>query len=242
MGSLFIGQDWGTYCNPKAVPGLVFWVKADAIKGLNDGDPVPTWADLSGHGYDATASGTDRPAYKVNMLNGLPVIGFSNNKMVTSTFALSQPSTVFLVGNSNTVSGNPEFVDAAQGRRILYELTATTAWGLYGGDFLYSAVAYSSSYVVIGGIFSGLNSLISVNGTTATGSGGTLTSSGMAIGGYPGGSSYLSGDIGEIVAYSSALSTANRQGIEGYLAWRWGLQANLAAGHPWKVMSPCGPR
>jgi hypothetical protein len=54
-----------------------------------------------------------------------------------------------------------------------------------------------------------------------------------AIGGYAGGTSnFYSGNIGEIIFFKPALSTTSRQQIEGYLAWKWGLQTNLPPTHP----------
>ena len=32
--------------------------------------------------------------------------------------------------------------------------------------------------------------------------------------------------------------TTDRQLVEGYLAWRWGLEGNLPAGHPYKSAAP----
>jgi hypothetical protein len=48
----------------------------------------------------------------------------------------------------------------------------------------------------------------------------------------------LNGFISEMVATSALLSTADRQRLEGYLAWKWGLQANLPAGHPFRNNPP----
>jgi hypothetical protein len=45
------------------------------------------------------------------------------------------------------------------------------------------------------------------------------------------------GRYAEIVLFSGASAT-DRQLIEGYLAWRWGLQANLPIGHPYKNSPP----
>jgi hypothetical protein len=41
-----------------------------------------------------------------------------------------------------------------------------------------------------------------------------------------------------MVATSALLSTADRQRLEGYLAWKWGLHANLPAGHPFRNNPP----
>jgi hypothetical protein len=45
--------------------------------------------------------------------------------------------------------------------------------------------------------------------------------------------------MSEIVIYNQVLSTAQRQQVEGYLAWKWGLQANLPTStHPYKAIKP----
>ena len=44
--------------------------------------------------------------------------------------------------------------------------------------------------------------------------------------------------IYEVVATNGQLSMSNRQKIEGYLAHKWGLTANLPAGHPYKTAVP----
>jgi hypothetical protein len=45
---------------------------------------------------------------------------------------------------------------------------------------------------------------------------------------------FITGDIAEVIWFSGPLSTTQRQQIEGYLAWKWGLQANLPSTHPYK--------
>jgi hypothetical protein len=46
------------------------------------------------------------------------------------------------------------------------------------------------------------------------------------------------GNICEVLAYSNALSTGDRQTVEGYLAWKWGIQSNLPATHPYVLNNP----
>ncbi len=60
----------------------------------------------------------------------------------------------------------------------------------------------------------------------------------LAIGSYDDGSLPLTGYIAELLIISGAVSTLNRQKIEGYLAHKWGLTANLPAGHPYKTVGP----
>lgn len=47
--------------------------------------------------------------------------------------------------------------------------------------------------------------------------------------------SYLAGKIGEVLIFTEVLSESDRQIVEGYLAQKWGLLANLASDHPYKA-------
>src|SRR5262245_49637476 len=67
-------------------------LKADAIVGINDGDAVATWEDSSSVNNDATqGTAANRPVYKVNIINGKPVVRFdaTNDGMVTANAAFS---------------------------------------------------------------------------------------------------------------------------------------------------------
>jgi hypothetical protein len=44
--------------------------------------------------------------------------------------------------------------------------------------------------------------------------------------------------IAEIIIANAAIQTSVRQKIEGYVAHKWGLTANLPAGHPYKTVGP----
>jgi hypothetical protein len=46
------------------------------------------------------------------------------------------------------------------------------------------------------------------------------------------------GYIGEVITYPSGLSNIDRQRIEGYLAWKWGIQNNLPTNQPYKTAPP----
>jgi hypothetical protein len=49
---------------------------------------------------------------------------------------------------------------------------------------------------------------------------------------------YFQGKIMEVITYSNLISTGDRQNVEGYLAWKWGLQDQLLANHPCKLGPP----
>lgn len=87
--------------------------------------------------------------------------------------------------------------------------------------------------------------VMSVNGTTTTdatfqtpGSVSATPASNQNVGHSGGGSNNAFGDYAEGLVYTQALNTSNRQKLEGYLAWQWGLQASLVAGHPYISAPP----
>jgi hypothetical protein len=109
------------------------------------------------------------------------------------------------------------------------------------------ALTYGTPYVSFveftGG---GANTRYSINGSTSVSSGtiasNTITPSTFFLGGDgpPSGATiqgrfYLS----EFIVFSNTLTDTQRQQVEGYLAWKWGLQANLPTStHPYKAIKP----
>lgn len=69
-----------------------------------------------------------------------------------------------------------------------------------------------------------------------TGGNSTATYNSFLIGANRG--DFVPYDMGDFLIFPSVLSTANRQRVEGWLAWKWGLQASLVAGHPYTSASP----
>jgi len=51
----------------------------------------------------------------------------------------------------------------------------------------------------------------------------------------------FTGDICEIIIINNHPLTADRETIEGYLAWKWGIEASLPAGHPYENAAPTIP-
>lgn len=48
----------------------------------------------------------------------------------------------------------------------------------------------------------------------------------------------LDGQIGEFVVASDDITPENKQKLEGYTAWKWGLEEYLPVGHPYKLAAP----
>ena len=98
---------------------------------------------------------------------------------------------------------------------------------------------------VVGMVWNGSTTVATVNGTPFANSGSPgiasnqnnparIGSTGTTTGTSGGGNSL----VGELIICDTALSVADRQKLEGYLAHKWGLTANLPAGHPFKTTPP----
>ena len=100
---------------------------------------------------------------------------------------------------------------------------------------LFGSVESSTQYFSV-------NGALSLNSTYLYPSGIFNTGTNFASIGIPnvsgGGTGYLTGSISEIIVYNRPLVTIERQQIEGYLAWKWGIQSNLPTAHPYKNNPP----
>ena len=85
-------------------------------------------------------------------------------------------------------------------------------------------------------------SRVSTSTTSTTGSSAADPSYTAAIGSQPNNGAFpLNGDIMEMIIRPGNDSDEDRQRFEGYLTWRWGRQAALAEGHPYKNAAPMTP-
>ncbi len=230
---------------PWVPSGTTAWYKADAL-ALTDGAAVTSWTDSSGNSHPATqAVALQQPVYKTNILNSLPVVRFNAanlTTLATALFTLDQPVSVFMVVmvKDNTADQYPTDALTLNQRAFILDISNPGDVSLYGGGTLFNVNAglASNSYNVLGAIFNGASSLISINGTATTGVTSGASASGITIGSGGAGNQPLGGDIGEILFYASSISADLEACTEGYLAWKWGLQGSLPGGHPYKSAAP----
>jgi autotransporter-associated beta strand protein len=109
-------------------------------------------------------------------------------------------------------------------------------WNLHASTGVFTTGSQSFSYAINGGV---------VGTSTGTGANRTGTTvyrigNGDTWGGNQDDKKSLraNGTIAETLTYSAALSTADRELVEGYLAWKWGTVASLPANHPYKNAAP----
>jgi hypothetical protein len=114
--------------------------------------------------------------------------------------------------------------------------------GTLVGQVTSNAVAPSSN-AIVGFTASSTSATIHTNGSTDTYAGTTLPAANNTtyfMFGDARNAESVSSDtvVYEMVGYNVQLNVRQRQQIEGYLAWKWGLVTNLPSTHPFKLFPP----
>ena len=103
-------------------------------------------------------------------------------------------------------------------------------------------VSYPTDQFIIQiGIRNSLTNSMYLNGSiegTPISSSQNITDRFAYIGGVTAGIFPIDGQLAEVIVYPYALSDIQRQQIEGYLAWKWGLVSFLPSGHKYKNYPP----
>ena len=233
------------------IPGCVLWLDGKDPNGTrvtpSTGATVSTWVDKSVSAKHGASTGTptyvagggvnfDGSSYFLNQT-------FSQNLSQRSIFIVFQETTNTQFAGVLTIIPTPNSGnDQSTTNGLSSETTTNTL--VFNGNFpgyqsqigsgnpLPKGIYYDSMNGTAGsGYFNGTNA------TNVTASYTAGTCSGYGLGGrWQGGSMSalyrLNGVIYEILFFNTTLSTRNRQQVEGYLAQKWGLEANLPAGSP----------
>jgi hypothetical protein len=240
---------------PIQTSGLALWLDAADSSTLTlSGTSVTTWADKSGNGRTGTVTGTIPYTGNINGRASLSFNGTSNTFIRGNLPNTGNTLTVFAVFTMNAVGSSATSRVVSLGVTTARDFNNTLYTGAIEGipslskfDAIRNSTSLSGVTRTFGlpmiacSLFDGTNHTMFVNGTGASpvASSGNFGIATYSIAGEVGdGGSFITGAIGEIVIYNINLTTSQRQQIEGYLAWKWGLQGNLPTTHPYYKFSP----
>ena len=237
---------------PKSVSGLVLWLDGSDPAGTGvvpaNGTVLTTWVDKSGNSYNAT--GVNSPTTVTNAVNSLAVTSYNGSSYSYSPIAANTFPAAFIdifVYKVNGAVSNCAPLTRSVGN-MGYPIDQYNVTRYINGSGTSSAWSHASatattlfSQIIIASPVS-LNEY--VNGSTSSSlvwSGFTYSDAATRV--YIGTRDDLvttfNGYICEAVVYNAAtFSLANQQVIEGYLAWKWGIQASLPVGHPYYAAAP----
>lgn len=235
---------------PAMIKTALWLDAADADTITLDGSGVSQWTDKSGNARHATQSTSgSMPIVTSKAINGLDAITFDgSDDFLTLGTALGRPSsyTVFAVSRPTKALSNLQavfcsMISSGNSRDSCMSLSndggsvfwqygnsgSTYRWGYGAAGFTLNVVAqhclvhtngtqdesvYRDGALLTNG---------SQDGTAATNAGTAQPTSIGRAGAYDGW--YFGGDIAEVIVIVSAVSTSDRQKVEGYLAHKWGL-------------------
>jgi len=247
---------------PTQIAGITLWLDANKTSSLTlSGSNVTQWNDLA---RNTNLSNTSSyPTYSETGLNGKPTISFvgslsgaqnlynnsapslynslssfsfftvlksvPSNAAWASWFSIYTNFTIYLGSASNTNPTNPWFYNGSSlnggsgdGRSYIDNTIILVRVTVSGGSLTVQIYGSNGSYT-----------------NTFSYTVGTASSQKIYVGysGYNFNDSF-NGLISEMLFYNSALTKIQYQQVEGYLAWKWGLQTSLPATHPYNIQAP----
>jgi len=225
--------------DPRRISGVLVWLDAaDTSYNASTG----TWADKSGNSRNFTeAVAENRPIVSTTTQNGQTILEFdgSNDRLTNNTnFLQISNCTLFatfrrlgntfggVISSASDLDGSPAvLIDSSLGRLRGHANLSTAGVGVVDSFCVFSGtVNAGATTLFVNGTQRDTDAAIGSLDTTATTT---------RIGTYrQANANFFNGYIGEIIAYNRVLTTDERKKVEGYLAWKWGLQSQLPYDHP----------
>jgi hypothetical protein len=237
--TLDVSSNW----TPAEIATFSWYDASDASTIIESGGAVSQWNDKSGNNKHVTQSSeAKKPTTGIRTMGGLNVMNFD------ATEDFDVPSFDLMGKECWTVIKKDTLDDfhvLGSSSNIQVGVLSSGEMRLWGGGYPTETrstelISVGSDYVLG---FRALNpKQFSINGTnevtTDVPNGTSLTINHIMDNQYAHDSDGL---IGEIIVTAGELTTENRQRMEGYLAWKWGMETNLPTGHPHEDASPGNP-
>ena len=233
------------------------WLDAsDAGTVTETGGAVSQWDDKSGNGRNATAGAGFQPDYVPAGQNGLNVIRLDGSSQYLNLgtgldwMAADADHVTFVVLKNDNYANIYGAANGSAGDASLhigFRNDTSYRMNRWGNDWYapitanYNAGAFN---LLEFGWDEGGEKFVYANAKLEGTSGSNVASalSAMAGGGRIGnvvGQGLLAADLCEFVILDTAAPSQDTvDKLEGYLAWKWGLEANLPADHPYKDAAP----
>jgi len=238
---------------------LALWLDADDASTITEsGGSVSQWDDKSGNNHHVSqATVSLQPALSAAAQNGKDAISFSSDRLATSgNFPVSGDAafSIFVAYKKGATAGAGSvlgwgFTGAAATAAGLYDDNSLVAWAFAGArNYNINTLSVSSAKILAYTKSPGpINTSSGAwkNGTVDGTSGHSSSTPNISLLPFVVGrwaditfGSDLIGDVFEIIVLSKEATEDERETIEGYLAHKWGIEADLPGGHPYKSAAP----
>lgn len=215
---------------PSDISGLTAWLKADAITGKVNSDPISTWSDSSGNGNNAIqATAGNQPLYKTSILNGKPVLRFDGiDDWLTMTLSPVNPFSILVVycarladsSGRRAIAGSANWLlgpYANEHRLFQGAFASGTQASVSAGTFVVNVTLSTSTTAThyVNGTSRGTISSPTTPGTVRIGA-----SEHNGVGTF---TEHLDGDIAEVIIYNKALTTGELSQIDSYIQDKYAI-------------------
>lgn len=212
---------------------------ADASTITLNGSTVSQWRDKSGNARNASqATAASQPAYSTSAINGKPAVvtdGVDDGLFVDPWGSVNHPFTRVLLFSAVTVLSNRHVLNSASinnpsanASNVAEFFTSNSILSQFAGTIANGVTINPDTNYIRVSEYDTINSRVYTTGTqSGPSNAGTRTLSGVCIGGYSttgSGAPLFPSNVrfGEVLVIPGILSTADRQKLEGYMAWKWG--------------------
>jgi hypothetical protein len=238
MSLVAICGSYITPFSPTSISGLAIWLDGADPSGNGipptNGATVSTWSDKSGSSMSGTATGT--PTF---VSGGGILFDAAPNEYYTIPYSLTPSAeTGFIVFKQTSSTASPQLLYAFNNgtREIVFFDNPTYSGHLFSAQVgVIAKVSFSNTGTnLFEWTFNSTSSSAYSNGTAGTAGGGfaAAAQTSMKLGSNFNGTTY------DFVIFNRVLTTTEIQKMEGYLAWKWGIQSSLPAGHPYLSAPP----
>lgn len=243
---------------PTQISGCTMWLDpTDLTTFTFSGTNITQWRDKSSTG--AVFTGYNNPTLSSTTYGGCAPISFNGSAYLQNTnfvFTTTSRTSFFVYdeiieqNNVGVLSFASSGTDSNQLDAMVYETGNKSSQYLMLAQSsqntgYYLAIQTTTiGFALYSDTFGSGTETAYVNGSqtaTTTSAAAFTNSTGLIIGARMVSGSVslsLNGVIGEIILYNRPLSTSERQQVEGYLAWKWGLVASLPTNQPYKNAPP----
>lgn len=213
---------------PSSFASLRAWYKSDV--GVTIATGVSAWADQSGLGNTlAQATGSLQPSIANNVIASKPALTFDGvDDFLTVAFALTQPTSVFVVMRPNALVVGRTYVDGGAGANtmaIAHAQVTPNRLRMNAGNSLTGASAMASgTWGITTAIFNGVSSVLATaDNADLTGDAGLGAGAGITLGAQFGGTLPANVSVAEVVVLAEAAGAASRAGLRAYFRERYNI-------------------
>jgi len=191
---------------------------------LNNNDAVSTWTDRSASANNATQTGSERPVFKTDQINGQPGVAFTSAGQswlaLTSAIAVANGSETLLAQKRTSPGGVIALsTEVADNAGVIIAHMFTTNFDCYGAS---GVGCTSQNHNITDPVIwlASPNNRIQLNGvaqsvSSASGVGYNATRIGRRL------SQYSNGQIGLIAYFGSGLTAASRKRAQHHAAFSY---------------------